>query len=61
MHNQLLPFFQNPKSCDALFQGEWLNDMLHGVGIYRHMEGDVYTGQFYENDMHGIGSLVAAD
>ncbi len=47
--------------CDLLFQGEWLNDMLHGTGTYRHMSGDVYSGQFHENKMQGIGKYVAAD
>lgn len=43
------------------FQGEWLNDKLHGRGIYRHMNGDVYTGQFHENEMQGIGTYVSSD
>jgi hypothetical protein len=46
--------------CD-IYKGEWLNDMFHGTGVYRFMGGDVYTGQFRENEKYGVGTYISAD
>jgi hypothetical protein len=46
--------------CD-IYKGEWLNDMFHGMGVYRFVGGDVYTGQFRENEKHGSGTYISAD
>ena len=34
---------------------------MHGWGVYNHKSGDVYEGEFAENDMCGRGTYTQAD
>ena len=38
----------------AVAYGEWVNDFMHGEGIYRSFNGEViYEGNFVNGDMEG--------
>ncbi len=42
----------------AVAYGEWVNDFMHGEGIYRSFNGEViYEGNFVNGDMEGPGVL----
>ena len=41
--------------------GEWLNDKMHGEGIYRFASKSTYQGTFKENLFHGQGTYTYAD
>jgi len=34
---------------------------MHGRGVYTHQTGDVYDGEFLDNEMSGIGTYRTAD
>ena len=38
------------------YQGEWLNDMKHGLGVFSDTSGDQYDGQWYAGLKHGQGT-----
>jgi hypothetical protein len=42
------------------YDGEWLEDMKHGAGTHKTIEG-VYTGQFVYNCREGEGSMRYSD
>ena len=35
------------------YEGEWKNDELDGFGKFVSSDGDVYTGQFKDDRLHG--------
>lgn len=39
----------------AVYEGEMLNEMLHGKGYYRHPSGYSIRGNFFENKIQGEG------
>jgi curved DNA-binding protein CbpA len=39
------------------FEGETLDNKMHGWGVYFYNNGDRYEGQFFESKPHGTGSL----
>lgn len=38
-----------------MYEGEWVDGLWQGQGIYRLKNGDVYRGEFQEGRMHGKG------
>eukprot|EP01004_Peranema_trichophorum_P002260 NODE_1333_length_2007_cov_63.397028_g1127_i0.p1 GENE.NODE_1333_length_2007_cov_63.397028_g1127_i0~~NODE_1333_length_2007_cov_63.397028_g1127_i0.p1 ORF type:complete len:630 (+),score=115.59 NODE_1333_length_2007_cov_63.397028_g1127_i0:256-1890(+) len=43
------------------YDGEWMNEMMHGKGTYRYTNGDWYEGQYELHQKHGYGTFVYAD
>ena len=41
--------------------GAWVNDKMHGDGVYKFASGSVYEGAFRENMFHGKGVYLYAD
>nr|XP_054750353.1 alsin-like isoform X1 [Lytechinus pictus] len=44
-------------SKQEIFEGQWLEGKMHGVGILRYQNGDVYEGEFQDGVKHGHGTL----
>jgi hypothetical protein len=44
-----------------MYEGEWFDDQIHGIGTAWFYSGSVYCGQFSNGKMHGNGRLVKAD
>ena len=42
----------------SVYEGEWREDMREGKGFERYQSGDVYVGQFSQNQRHGKGKLL---
>ena len=38
--------------------GEVVNDLREGVGIYYYKTGEVYAGQWTNNQLHGNGTYI---
>ena len=43
------------------YEGDWVDDKMHGYGRYQFTSGGVYTGQWHEGQMQGQGKIVNAD
>jgi len=43
------------------YEGQFHNNMMHGMGYYVSANGDAYTGQFRFNKAHGNGKMVFAN
>jgi hypothetical protein len=39
----------------AVYQGNWLNFLRHGIGRYEFPNGDVYQGEWAKDKPHGMG------
>lgn len=39
----------------AIYEGEWHNNMRHGMGFERYADGSVYFGKFKKDRPHGKG------
>lgn len=39
----------------AVYEGEWHNNMRHGMGFERYADGSVYFGKFKKDRPHGKG------
>lgn len=46
---------------DCEYNGEWLRGKRHGTGSAHYEDGRIYTGQFYEDRVEGVGRLLLAD
>ena len=40
-----------------LFEGEWQNDSMHGLGMHKGADGSVYEGSYVDHMRHGFGKL----
>ena len=38
-----------------LYEGEFVNDMAQGFGIYKHANGSKYVGYWNQDKQHGFG------
>lgn len=38
--------------------GEWTDDMRHGRGQYRYVNGDIYDGEWSNHVRHGSGQYI---
>lgn len=43
------------KTKKGVYEGEFKNDKREGVGEFKFYSGDVYTGQFINNEITGDG------
>lgn len=46
------------KSLGFFYNGEWLNDLFHGKGVYYWTDGTIYEGEFYKGLISGKGKLT---
>ena len=42
----------------SFYEGEWLNNNIHGYGIFRNKDKKIYKGQFIMNSMNGYGEMT---
>ena len=51
------------KEGPGIFQlkGNFVNNLRHGHGKMKFVDGSVYEGQWGSGEQHGSGTLVAAD
>lgn len=42
------------------YEGEWLNDVIHGKGVLQKVEGGKYRGEFWNGVRTGVGSEVSS-
>ena len=43
------------------YEGKYVDNLMHGKGIYRYVNGDVYEGEFAQGKFHGYGKASYAD
>jgi hypothetical protein len=43
------------------YEGEWVDDQMHGKGTYKFTSGNEYTGEWQNNVMNGFGKMIYAD
>ena len=43
------------------YDGEWVDGIKQGNGVYTFGSGDVFTGTYENNVRHGEGKLVKVD
>ena len=44
-----------------VYEGEWSDEKMHGVGVCKYVSGDVYQGQWHLNEMFGIGQYKSVE
>jgi len=42
----------------VIYEGEFVNDNMHGKGKYTFINGNIYEGEFVNNKMHGKGKYT---
>lgn len=43
------------------FEGDWVDDLMHGYGKYTFTSGGVYSGEWKKGKMSGKGKMVNGD
>lgn len=43
------------------YEGDWVDDQMHGEGTYKFTSGNVYSGNWVKGTMHGLGKMVYSD
>jgi hypothetical protein len=43
------------------YDGDWVDDQMHGEGTYKFTSGNVFTGNWNKGTMHGLGKMVYSD
>ena len=43
---------------NGLYKGDFLNDMKDGIGVFKFINGNIYEGEFKNNKMNGIVSII---
>jgi hypothetical protein len=49
------PYANDSENRGDVYEGEFLNGIMHGKGIFRYANGNVYEGQFMDDKRHGHG------
>lgn len=39
------------------YEGQWLNDQMHGRGIQTFQDSTIYEGEFLNNKAEGVGQF----
>ena len=39
-----------------IYEGDWVNNQMHGKGIYKFRNGDIYEGDRVNGKKHGYGT-----
>ena len=47
--------------CISRYEGDWVSGIKQGNGVYTFGNGDVFTGQYDNNERHGEGFLDKKD
>ena len=45
----------------STYNGQFVDGMRQGQGVYKMSNGDIYTGYFDRDEMHGAGELMQSD
>lgn len=51
--------YNKTKEQAARYEGEWKDDMFHGLGTYYYVDGSSYCGEWIKGKRHGDGKLTA--
>ena len=43
------------------YEGQWLNNNMHGQGVYEWKDGRKYEGSYLDDKKHGYGTYTWAD
>lgn len=43
------------------YEGDWEDDLMHGLGTYKYTSGAVYSGNWVRGQQHGQGKMQYAD
>jgi len=38
-----------------MYEGQWLDDMQHGIGVEIWTDASIYKGEYVKGKKHGIG------
>lgn len=55
------PGMNNTLEGEEYYDGEWLNDLFNGEGVYKYSNGDIYTGSFKNGLFNGYGVYLSQD
>jgi hypothetical protein len=55
------PTSDNSEFGQEYYDGDWLNDKMHGFGVYCYSNGDLYEGEWEENLHCGYGKYLFTD
>lgn len=46
---------------NEVYEGEWVEDLMHGTGTYTFTSGATYHGQWIKGKRHGVGKIEYPD
>lgn len=55
------PSTNNSSFGQEVYEGDWVEDKMHGFGIYKYSNGDTYEGEWRENLQEGLGKYYFTD
>jgi len=55
------PTSDNSEFGQEYYDGDWLDDKMHGFGVYCYSNGDFYEGEWEENLHSGYGKYLFTD
>lgn len=55
------PGINNSEEGEEYYNGEWLNDVFNGEGVYKYSNGDIYSGAFKNGLFNGHGLYMSQD
>ena len=41
-----------------VYEGDWLDDHIHGIGTFTRVNGDIYTGEWVNDTIQGKGKSI---
>ena len=54
----MVAFLSKPHCCWQSYDGAWVNDMMHGEGIFRYASKAKFEGSWVENKYAGQGKYT---
>lgn len=55
------PTNDNSEYGQEFYDGDWLDDKMHGYGVYHYANGDIYEGEWLNNLHSGFGKYLFTD
>lgn len=49
------------KRTGSVYEGDWKDNMRHGVGVLTFASGLEYSGEFFKDSIHGQGTITLID
>lgn len=49
------------KKTGSVYEGDWKDNMRHGVGVLTFASGLEYSGEFFKDSIHGQGTITLID